>query len=365
MVEPLMIAPTGRRRQIPRPGRPPPAGSSQESWARRTPYVSSPSEDEGYTYNNRINRLAIIQEHKMILHAIERGVPEDRLAAALNVKLDHIRRKRRLLDGICADAAALLEDKQVSINTFDTLKKMGPERQVEVAQNMVAMNKFTISYAKTFLPGRPKPNSQPARGASSPGASPTSSWFSCKGIANLDREFRLIEEFYGPDHLDLVLAKGYIGRLSAMNGSPVTSSSTTKTSCRNSFRSKSNRRRPPDPDRDLSAGTRTQQARGPQETPHGEADQVWWRRRRRTRSEFARLEIDAGTRRVRRIWVQTHEQRRAACQEAASLARARLQRSRAFSCWCKASGNLGMAIVSVRTAVLLAPCRRDACGPPF
>ena len=25
------------------------------------------SEDEGYTYNNRINRLAIIQEHKMIL----------------------------------------------------------------------------------------------------------------------------------------------------------------------------------------------------------------------------------------------------------------------------------------------------------
>ena len=31
--------------------------------------------------------------------------------------------------------------------------------------------------------------------------------------ANLDREFRLIEESYGPDHLDLVLAKGYVGRL--------------------------------------------------------------------------------------------------------------------------------------------------------
>jgi len=34
-----------------------------------------------------------------------------------------------------------------------------------------------------------------------------------KESANLDREFRLIEESYGPDHLDLVLAKGYIGRL--------------------------------------------------------------------------------------------------------------------------------------------------------
>ena len=34
-------------------------------------------------------------------------------------------------------------------------------------------------------------------------------------LANLDREFRLIEELYGPDHLDLVLAKGYLGRLVA------------------------------------------------------------------------------------------------------------------------------------------------------
>src|SRR5476649_2439844 len=66
------------------------------------------ADDEAYTYNNRINRLAIIQEHKMILKAIERGVSEDRLAAVLNVNPDHIRRKRRLLDGICADAAALL-----------------------------------------------------------------------------------------------------------------------------------------------------------------------------------------------------------------------------------------------------------------
>jgi hypothetical protein len=35
------------------------------------------TDDEAFTYNNRINRLAIIQEHKMILKAIERGVSED------------------------------------------------------------------------------------------------------------------------------------------------------------------------------------------------------------------------------------------------------------------------------------------------
>jgi hypothetical protein len=41
----------------------------------------------------------------MILKAIERGVSEDRLASVLNVNPDHIRRKRRLLVGICPEAA--------------------------------------------------------------------------------------------------------------------------------------------------------------------------------------------------------------------------------------------------------------------
>lgn len=172
------------------------------------------TDDEAYTYNNRINRLAIIQEHKMILRAIERGVSEDRLAAALNVKLDHIRRKRRLLDGICPDAAVLLEDKHVSINTFDTLKKMGPERQVEAAQLMVAMNKFTISYARTLLAGTPDSQLAPGRKRLKPrGVTDEQLMLMQRESANLDREFRLIEESYGPDHLDLVLARGYLGRL--------------------------------------------------------------------------------------------------------------------------------------------------------
>ena len=31
--------------------------------------------------------------------------------------------------------------------------------------------------------------------------------------ANLDRQFKLIEQTYGKDHLDLVLFKGYLARL--------------------------------------------------------------------------------------------------------------------------------------------------------
>ncbi|WP_244433178.1 ParB N-terminal domain-containing protein [Bradyrhizobium japonicum] len=34
------------------------------------------TEDEAFTYNKRVNRIAIIQEHRMILKAIENGVSE-------------------------------------------------------------------------------------------------------------------------------------------------------------------------------------------------------------------------------------------------------------------------------------------------
>ncbi len=43
------------------------------------------TDDEAYTYNKRVNRLAIIQEHRMILTALQKGVSEERLARALNL----------------------------------------------------------------------------------------------------------------------------------------------------------------------------------------------------------------------------------------------------------------------------------------
>lgn len=37
------------------------------------------TDDEAFTYNKHVNRLSPVQEHKMILRAIERRVPEERL----------------------------------------------------------------------------------------------------------------------------------------------------------------------------------------------------------------------------------------------------------------------------------------------
>ena len=82
-------------------------------------------EDEAFTYNKRINRIAIIQEHRMIIKAIERGVSEERIAKSLNVDVASIKRKRRLLDGICSEAAEILKDKHIAVHAFAELKKHG------------------------------------------------------------------------------------------------------------------------------------------------------------------------------------------------------------------------------------------------
>ena len=172
------------------------------------------TDDEAFTYNKRISRLAIIQEHKMILKAIERGVPQARLARALNINVKSLQDKTRLLDGICPEAAELLKDKHVSMTGFRVLKKMTSVRQIEAAELMVAMNKYTVSYARSLLAATPlaqlKDSAMPKaiRGVSKEQIAVME-----RESANLEREVRLAERTYGADHLDLVLARGYVAKL--------------------------------------------------------------------------------------------------------------------------------------------------------
>ncbi len=52
------------------------------------------TDDEGFTYNHKVNRLSAIQEHFMIAKAIKNGASEERIARTLNVDLTLIRQKR-------------------------------------------------------------------------------------------------------------------------------------------------------------------------------------------------------------------------------------------------------------------------------
>jgi hypothetical protein len=172
------------------------------------------TDDEAFTYNKRVNRLAIIQEHRMILKAIERGVPEARIASALNVDTNTLRHKIRLLDGICPEAAELLKDKHVASHTFSSLRRMSAFRQIEAAELMIAMNKFTTSYARSLLAATPQSQlAETHKPKVIKGLTDEQMNLMERESANLEREFKIAEQSYGTDHLDLVLAKGYVAKL--------------------------------------------------------------------------------------------------------------------------------------------------------
>ncbi len=169
------------------------------------------TEDEAFTYNKRINRLATIQEHKMILKAIKRGVPQKRIAKALDVNVSTIREKRSLLEGICAESAELLKDKHCPLNSFRSLRKMKPMRQVEVAELMMAMDNYSVSYSKALLAATPQDQLvESEKPKSFKGISAEKIAQMESEMAKLQREMKLIEDSYGPDHLNLVLAGGYL-----------------------------------------------------------------------------------------------------------------------------------------------------------
>lgn len=171
------------------------------------------TEDEAFTYNKRVSRIAIIQEHQMIMKAVKRGVSEERLARTLNVNIASIRKKRNLLVGICNEVAELLRDKHVPMNTFIQLRKLKPMRQIAAAEMMVAMNQYSISYARSIVAATPVDQLIDGKQTLNAGLSREQADLMTEESARLDREFKAIEQSYGVDHLDLVLASAYLANL--------------------------------------------------------------------------------------------------------------------------------------------------------
>lgn len=172
-----------------------------------------------YSYNARVNRLAPAQDHKMILRAIKRGVPAERIAETLGLKPSTIRQHFRLLDGICPEAVERLAHLQVPAGSFGHLKRMTPLRQIEAAELMVSQNNFSMKFAAAIL-GATQPdelvesNVKRVAKASTPAA-----------MARLERELihlqgqaRSMQDTYGPDLLALTVIAGYVDALLAKPG---------------------------------------------------------------------------------------------------------------------------------------------------
>lgn len=174
------------------------------------------TDDESYTYNNRINRLSSIQEHVMIRRAVERGVSREKLAKALDVDISHIIKKLNLLDGICPEAVELLRDHQFSPNLVAVLRKLKTTRQIECVELMISANNLTVSYAQALLAATPSNmlvdeiKTRKVTGVSSDQMAKME-W----EMGNLQEQFKLAEQSYSQDVLNLVLSKGYLAKIMA------------------------------------------------------------------------------------------------------------------------------------------------------
>lgn len=172
------------------------------------------TDDEAFTYNRRINRLSAVQERAMIVRAMERGVSGEKIAAALCIKLESVRRRVRMLDGICDEAVSLLRDKQCPIAVFETMQKMRPIRQIETAELMVGANNYTVNYVNAILAMTPQ------TGLVEGGARKKVKGVTPETLARMDRELAKlqesvtsIQETYGRDTLELTVVRGYLSKL--------------------------------------------------------------------------------------------------------------------------------------------------------
>ena len=174
------------------------------------------TDDETYTYNKRVNRMAIIQEHTMIMKAIRSGVSEERIAAVLRVDVVRIREKRDLLNGVCKEAAELLKNKHVSFGVFAVLKKVKPMRQIEMAELLNATTNYSVPYAKALLAAtNPEMLLDASKQKVIDGLLPEQIAKMEQEMESLQRDLSVIEESHGNQVLNLVLARGYVAKLIA------------------------------------------------------------------------------------------------------------------------------------------------------
>ncbi|WP_439469525.1 plasmid partitioning protein RepB C-terminal domain-containing protein [Blastomonas fulva] len=175
------------------------------------------NDDETYTYNKRVNRLPPVQEHRMIVRAIERGVTEAVIADALGLEVQSIRARFRLLDGICHEAADMLKETNCSMNVFGLLRRMSTMRQIEAADLMIGQNNYSLVFARAILAATPEDqlamSARRKRKSDVPG--PTSQQISRmeRELATLQTQVKSVEDSYGIDNLHLTFARGYIAKL--------------------------------------------------------------------------------------------------------------------------------------------------------
>ncbi len=172
------------------------------------------TDDEGYTYNRHVSHLAPIQANRMILKALDAGVPDGRLAKALDRSLSTIRTSRTMLKDICAEALELLKDKPVATAALRLFKHVKPLRQIEMAELMNKMANYSKPYAAGLVSRTPAEYLvEQLKAKRPPRQKPEDLARMEVEMRTLEREILEIDESYGRNVVNLTIARAYVKKL--------------------------------------------------------------------------------------------------------------------------------------------------------
>lgn len=172
------------------------------------------TDDDAFTYNDKVNRLSLIQEHRMIMKALEGGVSEKQMAEALDLDVRKIIQGKNLLEGLHPEVVQILKDKPITERALRILKQVKALRQIEMSQLMVSGSNYTFAYARALLVGTARDQlAKPEEPKRVKGLSAEEIARMEREMESLERDFRIFQDQFGQNTLHLGAAQRYLRRL--------------------------------------------------------------------------------------------------------------------------------------------------------
>ncbi|MCA9427440.1 MAG: chromosome partitioning protein ParB, partial [Candidatus Omnitrophica bacterium] len=127
-----------------------------------------------------------------------------------------IKEKQKMLKGICPEAVDILKDKTITARALAVFRRVKPMRQIEIAELMVGLNNFSITYAQALVTAT---KAEDLVGSAGPGNMNGLKAHDLdrmrKEMESFEEDFKEVETSYEDNVMNLTLARGYLKRLLA------------------------------------------------------------------------------------------------------------------------------------------------------
>ena len=159
-------------------------------------------------------RVKPIQEHRMIVYAIDQGASLEEIAEALNLPVRSVRISLKRLRDIDEEVADLLKDKHISQNALRHFRRVSTARQREIAELMVCAANYSNAYVEALILATPKEQLAKPSAARMPEGIPVETIaLMVQEMGTLERELKAVKGSYGENMLVLSVVRAYIRRL--------------------------------------------------------------------------------------------------------------------------------------------------------